>query len=208
MYNKYIKRVLDFSISLSAMIILLPLFIVLIIIGSLFMHGNPFFIQERPGRNEKIFKLIKFRTMNNIRDSNGELLPDMDRLNRYGTFLRKTSLDELPELLNILKGDMAFVGPRPLLIKYLPYYTERERIRHKVRPGLTGLAQVHGRNNLCWDKRLDMDVQYVERITLVDDVRIIILTIKKVLKHEDIVLTGKYKILDLDQERKNRDGNN
>ena len=146
MYRKYIKRLLDFLISLVALIFLSPILLILTAVGAVAMHGNPFFTQQRPGKNEKIFKLIKFRTMSNKRDSEGNLLPDEVRLNRYGRLLRSTSLDELPELLNILKGDMAIIGPRPLLVKYLPLYNEKQHHRHDVRPGLTGYAQVHGRN--------------------------------------------------------------
>ena len=150
------------------------------------MKGNPFFTQERPGKDEKIFKLIKFRTMSNEKDKNGELLPDEVRLNKYGRFLRSTSLDELPELINIIKGDMSIVGPRPLLVEYLPYYTEEERHRHDVRPGLTGLAQVNGRNLLNWDERFIFDVQYIQNLSLKNDIKIIIVTIKKVLHRSGV----------------------
>lgn len=152
------------------------------------MHGNPFFTQERPGKDEKIFKLIKFRTMSNAKDSNGKLLPDDQRLTRYGIFLRSTSLDELPELFNIFIGDMSFIGPRPLMARYLPYYTKEERHRHDVRPGLTGFAQVHGRNSLTWDERFKYDLEYVEKISLWLDISIIFDTIKVVLKRENITL--------------------
>lgn len=188
MYKKYVKRFLDFFLSLCALIILSPLLLILILIGAVAMKGNPFFTQERPGKDEKIFKLIKFRTMSNAKDKNGKLLPDDIRLNGYGKFLRSTSLDELPELINILVGDMSIVGPRPLMVKYLPYYTERERLRHSVRPGLTGYAQVHGRNALSWDERFELDVQYVRKITFYVDMKIILNTIKIVVKREGISL--------------------
>jgi len=167
----------------------------LAIIGAIAMKGNPFFVQPRPGKKdkngkEKIFKLIKFRTMSNQKDKNGNLLPDDARLNKYGKFLRSTSLDELPELLNILKGDMAIVGPRPLLVSYLPYYTEEERKRHDVRPGLTGLAQVSGRNTVSWEKRFELDVEYRDNITFMNDVKIIINTVKAVLSHDSIELNA------------------
>lgn len=188
MYEKFFKRIIDFILSLLGIIILSPIFIILIVSGTFFMRGNPFFTQLRPGKDEKIFRLIKFRTMDNRKDSNGNLLPDDVRLNRYGKFLRSTSLDELPELFNILKGDMAIVGPRPLLVSYLPWYTEREQHRHDVRSGLTGLAQINGRNYIGWDERLELDVQYVENITLWTDVVIIIKTVFKIIKKQDIAV--------------------
>ena len=150
------------------------------------MSGNPFFVQERPGKNEKIFKLIKFRSMSNKKDKEGKLLPDEVRLNKYGRLLRKTSLDELPELINILKGDMAIVGPRPLLVRYLARYNEEQRHRHDVRPGLTGYAQVHGRNALTWEDRFALDVWYTKNVTFITDVKIFIATVKTVLTHEGI----------------------
>lgn len=186
MYKNFIKRILDFFISLIGLIVLSPLFIILIILGFIFMSGNPFFVQERPGKNEKIFKLIKFRSMSNKKDKEGKLLPDEVRLNKYGRLLRKTSLDEIPELINILKGDMAIVGPRPLLVKYLPRYNVEQRHRHDVRPGLTGYAQAHGRNALTWEDRFAMDVWYTKNVTFITDVKILIDTVKTVLKHEGI----------------------
>ena len=170
------------------------------------MRGNPFFFQDRPGKDEKIFRLIKFRSMSNKKDKDGNLLPDEKRITSYGEFIRKTSLDELPELLNILKGDMAIVGPRPLLVKYLPYYTEEERLRHTVRPGLTGLAQINGRNNLDWDPRLALDVEYVKNLSLINDIKIIFKTVFKVFKREDIARIGEFKVLDLDEARRNKNG--
>lgn len=150
------------------------------------MRGNPFFTQERPGKDEKIFKLVKFRTMDNRKDKDGKLLPDEVRLNKYGRFLRSTSLDEIPELINILKGEMAIVGPRPLLVKYLPYYNEKQKHRHDVLPGLTGYAQAHGRNGLSWDEKFEMDVNYVNNISFVGDVKILIDTVLCVVKKEGI----------------------
>ena len=186
MYAKYLKRYLDFWIALIALIVLSPVLIALTVIGAVKMKGNPFFTQERPGWHEKIFKLIKFRTMSNEKDQNGDLLPDEIRLNKYGRFLRSTSLDELPELINILKGDMAIIGPRPLLVKYLPRYNKVQHHRHDVRPGLTGYAQVNGRNALTWEKKFKLDVWYVKNISMILDIKIFILTIKAVLRHEGI----------------------
>lgn len=186
MYAKYIKRILDFVLSLMALIVLSPLLVILIILGAVFMRGNPFFTQARPGKDEKIFKLIKFRTMDNRKDKDGKLLPDDVRLNKYGRILRSTSLDELPELINILIGDMSIVGPRPLLVSYLSWYNESEKHRHDVRPGLTGLAQVNGRNTVEWEKRFALDVEYVNNISFIIDWKIIFLTIKKVLVRSDI----------------------
>lgn len=190
MYAKFFKRLLDFIFSLLALIILSPLLIILIIVGAFAMKGNPFFTQERPGWHEKIFKLIKFRTMTNERDKDGNFLPDDVRLNKYGRFLRSTSLDELPELINILKGDMAIIGPRPLLIRYLPRYNEEQHHRHDVRPGLTGYAQAHGRNSVTWEDKFKMDVWYTKNISLWTDFRIIIATIGSVLKREGINEVG------------------
>ena len=178
-YEKYFKRLLDIVCSLAAIIVFSWLYIILIILGAIFMRGNPFFIQERPGKDEKIFKLIKFRSMDNRKDKNGNLLPDEVRLNKYGQFLRKTSLDELPEAFNILKGDMSIIGPRPLLVSYLPWYTEEEKQRHDVRPGLSGLAQVNGRNSVTWEEKFSWDLKYVDRITFLGDVKIILDTVKK-----------------------------
>ena len=186
MYKKCFKRVIDFVLSLTALIILSPILLVLIILGSFFMIGNPFFTQERPGKDEKIFKLIKFRTMDNRKDKDGNLLPDEIRLNKYGRFLRASSLDELPELINILKGDMSIIGPRPLLVAYLPRYNEFQHHRHDVRPGLTGYAQAHGRNAVSWEDKFAMDVWYTQHITFVEDVKIIFDTINTVLKREGI----------------------
>ena len=186
MYAKYIKRFLDIVLSGCALLVLSPLLLVLTVLGAIMMKGNPFFTQLRPGKNEKIFRLIKFRTMTCEKDENGNLLPDEQRLNGYGDFLRSTSLDELPELLNIFIGNMSIVGPRPLLVSYLPYYNEKEKHRHDVRPGLTGLAQVNGRNNLTWEQKFAYDLEYVENISLKKDVGIIFTTIGKVIKRSDV----------------------
>ena len=186
MYAKCFKRVIDFVLSLLAIIIFLPILLILIILGVVFMGGNPFFTQERPGKDEKIFRLIKFRTMDNRKDKDGKLLPDDIRLNKYGRFLRSTSLDELPELLNILKGDMSIIGPRPLMVRYLSYYTDEERKRHSVRPGLSGYAQVHGRNNVDWAERMKMDVYYADHVSFKMDLKILFETILIVIKREGI----------------------
>ena len=191
MYRKFFKRIMDFCLSLLALIVLSPILLILTIIGIFAMGGNPFFAQSRPGKKgkngeEKIFKLIKFRTMNNKKDADGNLLPDEDRLTGYGKFLRATSLDELMEFVNILKGDMSIVGPRPLLVSYLPLYSEEQRHRHDVLPGLTGLAQVSGRNAISWDEKFVLDIEYIKDITFIGDVKIILRTVKKVLVKEGI----------------------
>lgn len=191
MYAKCFKRVIDFTLSLCALIVLSPVLLILAVIGAVEMKGNPFFTQMRPGKKgkdgkEKIFRLIKFRTMSNAKDKDGKLLPDEVRLNKYGKFLRSTSLDELPELFNILKGDMAIVGPRPLLVEYLPRYNERQRHRHDVRPGLTGKAQTKGRNAISWETRFEYDTEYIESITFWGDVKIILDTVLTVLRREGI----------------------
>ena len=191
-YARYIKRLMDFFLSFCALVILSPVLLILSIIGAIVMKGNPFFVQERPGKidpktgKERIFKLIKFRTMTCEKDKDGNLLPDARRITPYGNWIRKCSLDELLELINILKGDMSIVGPRPLLVKYLPLYTEKQRHRHDVRPGLTGLAQVNGRNTLSWEDRFEIDLQYVNNISLLGDIKIITYTLKKVLLREGI----------------------
>jgi len=190
MYAKHLKRVLDFFCALAAIICLSPVLVVLTILGAIKMKGNPFFTQPRPGLNEKIFKLIKFRTMTNEKDANGYLLPDDVRLNAYGKFLRSTSLDELPELFNILKGDMAVIGPRPLLVEYLPRYNSEQKHRHDVRPGLSGLAQVNGRNAITWEQKFKYDVEYVNHVTFLGDVKIILTTLIKAVKREGISQEG------------------
>lgn len=189
MYRKFVKRLLDIVLSLGALVVLSPVLLVLTVLGAIKMGGNPFFTQERPGKDEKVFKLIKFRTMNNKKDADGNLLPDDQRLTRYGKILRSTSLDELPELWNILVGHMSIIGPRPLLVRYLPRYNSRQKRRHEVRPGLTGYAQAHGRNALTWEERFEMDVWYVDHISFKTDVQIIIDTVKAVL-HRDGVSSG------------------
>ena len=185
-YARFVKRYLDVFISLMGLIVFSPLFILLIIVGAIEMKGNPFFFQQRPGKNEKIFKLIKFRTMTNKKDKNGNLLPDDQRMTAYGKFLRSTSLDELPELWNILKGDLSLIGPRPLLVRYLPLYNSFQRHRHDVLPGLTGYAQVHGRNQISWEKKFEMDVWYVQHVSFLTDLKILLDTFTVVLKREGI----------------------
>lgn len=186
MYPFFFKRAIDFILSLCALIVLSPLLLVLCIFGTLFMRGNPFFFQERPGKNEKIFRLVKFRTMDNRRNKNGDLLPDNVRLNRYGKFLRSTSLDELPELINIIKGDMSIIGPRPLLPRDVSYMNIEQKRRHTVRPGLTGLSQSSGRNSMNWDEKLSTDVEYVDNLSFFLDCKIFFMTILKVLKRENV----------------------
>ncbi len=186
MYACFFKRFLDFILSLLAVVCLSPLLLALAVLGYFKMKGNPFFTQERPGWHEKIFKLVKFRTMTNERDKDGNLLPDEQRLNAYGKFLRSTSLDELPELYNILKGDMSIIGPRPLLVRYLPRYNEEQRHRHDVRPGLTGYAQAHGRNAVTWEEKFKMDVWYTRNVSFKTDWDIFWDTVQIVLKREGI----------------------
>ena len=197
MYGRFFKRILDCLLSLVALVVLSPVMIILVVIGAIAMKGNPFFTQARPGkiskktRREKIFKLIKFRTMSNAKDKEGRLLPDEVRLNRYGRFLRSTSLDELPELFNILIGQMSIVGPRPQLVRDMVFMTDEQRRRHSVRPGLTGLAQVNGRNNITWEQKFDWDLEYIDsKITFVKDIKIILKTIGRVLKRADVVREG------------------
>jgi len=186
MYASFWKRVLDLLISAAALLLLSPLLLVLSCVGAVAMGGSPFFLQTRPGLREEPFRLIKLRTMSNARDGEGRLLPDEQRLNRYGRFLRSTSLDELPELINILKGDMSLVGPRPLLMEYLPLYNESQRHRHDLRPGLTGLAQVNGRNAQSWEERFALDLRYVRDVSLRLDLRILLKTVGAVLRREGI----------------------
>lgn len=207
MYRKYIKRLLDFILSLLALIILSPILLVIYILVRIKLGKPAIFKQKRPGKDEKIFTLYKFRTMTDEKDENGKLLPDEKRLTKFGNILRKTSLDELPELVNILKGDMSIIGPRPLAVRYLPYYNEKEKHRHDVRPGLTGLAQVNGRNALDWDTRFDYDVKYVKNITFLNDVRIILKTIQKVFKGSDIIVKEKNDLKDFDVYRQEQNKN-
>lgn len=190
-YATYIKRVLDFVLSLMALIVLSPVFLILIVTGAIAMGGSPFFTQLRPGKNEKIFKMVKFRTMSNKRDSEGKLLPDDQRLNYYGKILRSTSLDELPELWNIVKGDLSIVGPRPQLVRDMVFMDANQRRRHSVRQGLTGLAQINGRNNISWEEKLKWDLKYIDAgITLKEDIRIVIKTFGKVFTRSDISTDG------------------
>lgn len=202
MYKHFFKRAIDFTIVFIALLIIWPI----LAIVTIWLHfankgAGAFFFQERPGKGEKIFKVIKFKTMTDERDENGNLLPDEQRITKVGKFVRSTSIDELPQLINVLKGDMSLIGPRPLLVKYLPYYTEEERLRHTVRPGISGWAQVNGRNTIGWDKKLGYDVEYVKNLSLMMDIKVLVKTIKNVLSRADIVLQA---IPDLDEERKNK----
>lgn len=206
MYKQGLKRCLDFIIVLCVLLVIWPILLVI----TIWLHfankgAGVFFMQERPGKNAKIFKVIKFKSMTDERDKNGNLLPDAQRLTKVGRFVRSTSLDELPQLINVLKGDMALIGPRPLLPQYLPYYTDREYLRHSVRPGITGLAQVCGRNNLEWNERLELDVKYVENLSLFLDCKILIKTLVNVIKRKDInVIPGNGVNSRLDQQRTKR----
>ena len=197
MYSRFIKRALDFVLSLCGIVVLSPVLLVLTVLGTVKMKGNPFFTQPRPGKNEKIFKLVKFRSMTCQTDKNGKLLPDEQRLTKYGKTLRSTSLDELPELFNILAGDMSIVGPRPQLVRDMVFMTPEQRKRHLVRPGLTGLAQANGRNNISWERKFEYDLQYIQKITFIGDLRIILQTAMKVLERSDVVRDGTASDLDL-----------
>ena len=202
MYKHFFKRLIDFFISFAVLICLSPILLVM----SIWLHfanngAGAFFLQERPGKNGKLFKIIKFKTMSDERDSDGDLLPDAQRLTKVGRIVRTTSIDELPQLINVLKGDMAFIGPRPLLVHYLPYYTEREKLRHSVRPGISGWAQVNGRNNLSWDDRLELDAWYAENLSFILDCKIIFKTIKNVIDRKDIVVVPGEKYSPLNVER-------
>ena len=205
MYKHFFKRVIDFTIALVALLIIWPI----LLIVAIWLHfankgAGAFFFQERPGKDGKIFRVIKFKSMTDEKDKDGNLLPDKDRITTVGKIVRKTSLDELPQLINVLKGDMALIGPRPLLVEYLPYYTEREQLRHTVRHGITGWAQVNGRNNIEWDKKLALDVYYVEHLTFLMDCRIIVQTIKNVLVGKDVTVVTGLKRQKLSDERKNK----
>ncbi len=202
MYKHFFKRAIDFTIVFIALLIIWPLLVII----AIWLHfankgAGVFFYQERPGKDEKIFRVIKFKSMTDERDTKGDLLPDRERLTKAGKFVRSTSLDELPQLINVLKGDMALIGPRPLLPRYLPYYTERERLRHSVRPGISGWAQVNGRNNITWDNKLECDAYYAEHVSLWFDIKILWLTFYKVIKREGAVADKKENYLDI--ERKN-----
>ena len=205
MYKHFFKRFFDFWISLIALICISPVLLVV----TIWLHfankgAGAFFFQERPGKNGKNFKVVKYKTMTDERDENGELLPDADRLTKVGRFVRSTSIDELPQLFNVLKGDMALIGPRPLLVQYLPYYTEREQLRHTVRPGISGWAQVHGRNTAKWDDRLELDAYYAEHVSLWLDLKVIAITIKNVLMRKDISVDSNAVEPYLDEERRNK----
>lgn len=200
-YKNFLKRLIDFFLSLIAIIVLSPVFIIVALLVRVKLGSPVLFKQKRPGLNEKLFTMYKFRTMTSETDENGKLLPDSFRLTNFGSVLRTTSIDELPELFNILKGDMSIVGPRPLLEKYLSYYTDTEKVRHLVRPGLTGLAQVNGRNMLGWDTRLGLDVEYVQRINFILDLHIVLRTIVKTVKREDITVVDQATLQDLHVQR-------
>lgn len=205
MYKHFFKRVIDFTIVLVALLIIWPVLLVI----TIWLHfankgAGAFFFQERPGKDGKIFKVIKFKSMTDERDADGNLLPDAQRLTKVGSFVRKTSIDELPQLINVLKGDMALIGPRPLLPEYLPYYTEREQLRHTVRPGITGWAQVNGRNNVTWDQKLEYDAFYVEHLSLCMDIKVLFPTIKNVLGRKDVVVVPSTKAGKLNVERADR----
>ena len=195
-YRQFFKRFWDFILSLIAIIVLSPLLLILTLVGAIAMRGNPFFVQKRPGKNEKIFNLIKFRSMSNKKDKDGNLLPDEKRLGKYGKILRSTSLDELPELFCTLIGTMSLIGPRPLLIKDLIFMNQEQRKRHVVRQGITGLAQVNGRNNITWEQKFEYDLSYVSHITFFGDIKILFLTVFKVLKREDVNREGTVSDLD------------
>ncbi|UXD69345.1 sugar transferase [Sphingobacterium faecium] len=190
MYKNFFKRFFDFFTALCGLIILSPIFVI-VTIGLYFANnGRPFFFQARPGKDSKIFKIIKFKTMNDKKDPVGNLLPDVDRLTAIGSFVRKTSLDEIPQLINVIKGDMSLIGPRPLLIQYLPLYTETQKRRHEVRPGITGWAQVNGRNAISWEKKFELDVWYVDHVSFATDLKVFFTTFKKVFKSEGISADG------------------
>lgn len=208
MYKHFFKRFFDFWIALVALICISPILIVVTIWLHFANRGaGAFFFQERPGKDGKIFKVIKFKTMTDEKDADGNLLPDADRLTKVGSFVRSTSIDELPQLINVLKGDMALIGPRPLLVRYLPWYTKEERHRHDVRPGISGWAQCHGRNAVTWDEKLAMDVWYVNNISLKTDIKVILTTIKSVLLRESIEIAG-VEALDVFRMKQNKKENN
>ena len=204
LYARYLKRGSDILFSFCGLVALSPIILFFVALIYFEMREGPFFVQERPGRHEKVFKLYKLKTMNNRTDAAGNLLPDRDRITRIGTFVRKTSIDEFPQLYNVFIGDMSLIGPRPLLVKYLPYYTERERLRHSVRPGITGLAQTSGRNTLSWDQKFAKDLEYVENLSLAMDLKIFFRTARKVLGQRDIVVDPTGNLVDLDDERRLR----
>ena len=202
MYKKFVKRFLDIIISLTTLIVLSPVLLIVAILVRIKLGSPVIFNQDRPGKDGKIFKLYKFRSMSDKKDENGKLLPDAERLTKFGKILRATSLDELPELVNILKGEMSLIGPRPLAVSYLPYYNEKEKHRHDVRPGLTGLAQINGRNALNWEERFSYDIEYVENISFINDLKILFKTVYKVFKRDGVVTRGTGKTIDFDEYRK------
>lgn len=203
-YEKYIKRMFDIIVSFCVLLVFSPILAIVALLVRINLGSPIIFKQARPGKDEKIFYMYKFRSMSDARDKEGNLLPDSERLTKFGRLLRSSSLDELPELFCILKGDMSLIGPRPLTVAYLPYYTKEERLRHSVRPGLTGLAQVNGRNNLSWEERFAYDIEYVKNISLRMDIAILLKTVGKVLKSEDIVVCGENQLRDFDVERKEK----
>lgn len=205
MYKNFFKRVFDFLGAAALIAALSPVYVVVAILVKKKMGSPVLFTQDRPGLDEKIFKLYKFRSMTSETDADGKLLPDAQRLTKFGKFLRETSLDEIPQFFNVLKGDMSFIGPRPLLVRYLPYYTKRERLRHSVRPGITGLAQVNGRNCIGWDEKLAFDVQYAENVSFLGDVKIALSTVEKVLKHSDVKV-GRENFLDVKRKKEIEEG--
>ena len=202
MYKLFGKRILDFVVALLLFIMSFPMLLVISLILTISIKGNPFFVQKRPGKHKKIFSLLKLKSMTDKKNDKGELLPDSERITALGRLLRKTSLDELPQLLNILNGDMSFVGPRPLLVRYLPYYTAEEQLRHTVRPGITGLAQTSGRNLLDWDTRLSLDVKYVNTLSATTDLGILLNTVKKVISSDGVIVDPNSVMIDLDEQRK------
>ncbi|WP_418501173.1 sugar transferase [Flagellimonas sp.] len=204
MYKNFFKRTLDFVLSIVGFILLFPIFILIWFILLFINNGKPFFLQPRPGKNEKVFNIIKFKTMTDKKDASGKLLPDELRITRFGTFLRKSSLDEIPQLISIIKGDMSLIGPRPLRVRYLPYYTEEEKIRHTIRPGVTGLAQISGRNLLDWDTRLQKDIEYVNSLSFALDLKILYKTFLKVVSREDVALDSEIGMPSFDDYRKSK----
>lgn len=205
MYKNFFKRVIDFCIVLTALLIIWPFLLIIYIWLTIANKGaGAFFFQERPGKDTKIFKVMKFKSMTDERDADGNLLPDAQRLTKVGKFVRSTSIDELPQLINVLKGDMALIGPRPLLPRYLPFYSEREQLRHTVRPGITGWAQVNGRNNITWDNKLECDAFYAENVSFLFDIKILFLTIYKVIKKEGAIADKKENYLDIERINKQK----
>ncbi|MGX1930515.1 sugar transferase [Flagellimonas sp. 2504JD4-2] len=204
MYRLFFKRLLDLVLAIIGFILLFPVFTIVWAILLFVNNGKPFFLQPRPGKNEKVFSILKFKSMTDKKGPDGKLLPDELRVTKFGTFIRKTSLDEIPQLLSIIKGDMSLIGPRPLRVRYLPYYTKEEQIRHTVRPGVTGLAQISGRNNLDWDTRLQKDIEYVNNLSFALDVKILFKTFLKVLSSQDVALDSESGMPDFDVLRQNQ----